>query len=87
MKKSERIQREAIQTLLMSLVTLSATIAAGVWSVSAWFHHPALGLGGAAIVLIGLAIAFKLLADAISLARRADYEDLLEMERAIRPRL
>ena len=87
MKRSERIQRHAIQELLMSISTFSAAIAAGVWAVSAWLTSPAGGLVVFIIALTGLCLASSMMATAIQLFRMADHEYRLEMERAIRPRL
>ena len=71
----------------MSFTTFAASVAVGIWSVSAWLFHPAGGLLVGVIALAGLSAAVAMLGKGIHLLRLADREDRYEMERAIRPRL
>lgn len=87
MKKSEKLQTQAVNELLKSFATFAASVAVGVWSVSAFYCNTAGGLLVAVIALAGLAASFSMAGKGVHLLRLSDREDRYEMERAVRPRL
>jgi hypothetical protein len=87
MKRSERLKAKAIDSGLWATASFFASLAVGVWSISAFMSLPVLGALLFIVAMAGLIAAVSFARGAMSYACRAQDERAYEEFSGIRPRL
>jgi hypothetical protein len=85
MKRSERLKAKAIDSGLWAAASFFASLAVGVWSISAMMSLPVLGALMSILAMVGLIAAVSFARGAFSYAYRAQDERAYERTRSIRP--
>jgi len=85
MRRSERLRNKAIDSGLWATASFFASLAVGVWSISAFMSMPILGALLSIVALVGLIAAVSFARGAMSYACRAQDEASYERTRSIRP--
>jgi hypothetical protein len=87
MRRSERLRNKAIDSGLWATASFFASLAVGVWSISAMMSLPVLGALLFILAMVGLIAAVSFARGAFSYACQAFDERAHEEFRGIRPRL
>jgi hypothetical protein len=87
MKRSERLKAKAIDSGLWAAASFFASLAVGVWSISAFMSMPILGALLFILAMVGLIAAVSFARGAFIYACRAQDERAYEEFSGIRPRL
>jgi hypothetical protein len=87
MKRSERLKNKAIDAGLWATASFFASLAVGVWSISAMMSLPVLGALLFIVAMAGLIAAVSFARGAFIYACRAQDERAHEEFSGIRPRL